>query len=253
MYIFSYLCGATQKLAFFLFSCCFPPPFFFFRVRAIHRISLSLLSLCLRPFWRSPTTAAEEAAAKSAAASASVAAEGAAQAEENSLVEALREVHGALMTVQEDGAEVERVAAGVGLAPALLGSLRALKRRGDDGGGGGGGGSESGWRLAKEVSWIRAALGVVLCALLVLHALILLTGGVAFGYRAARPSSGRAQGATASSRWFLPYTAGQFCREIDACALFSLLGGRPVVFGALLVVHTSTMATLLRNVDLFRT
>lgn len=95
--------------------------------------------------------AAEEAAAKSAAASASVAAEGAAQAEENSLVEALREVHGALMTAQEDGAEVERVAAGVGLASALLGSLRALKRRGSDGGG-----SESGWRLAKEVSWMSS-------------------------------------------------------------------------------------------------
>lgn len=114
-----------------------------------------LLSLCLNLFALCVCTlaetaaAAEEAAAKSAAASASVAAEGAAQAEENSLVEALREVRGALMTVNEDGAEVETVAAGVGLAPALLGSLRALKRRLDDSGGGGG--SDSGWRLAKEV------------------------------------------------------------------------------------------------------
>lgn len=108
----------------------------------------AFLALANWPTRQQQQTAAEEAAAKSAAASASVAAEGAAQAEENSLVEALREVHGALMTAQEDGAEVERVAAGVGLAPALLGSLRALKRRGDDGGGSG---SESGWRLAKEV------------------------------------------------------------------------------------------------------
>lgn len=67
-----------------------------------------------------------------------------------------REVRGALMTAQEDRAEVERV----GLAPALLGSLRALKRRGDDDDGGGGIG-ESGWRLAKEVSCTR---GVLFCS-----------------------------------------------------------------------------------------
>ncbi len=91
--------------------------------------------------------AAAEAAAKSAAASASVAAEGAALVEENNLDEALREVRGALVAGKEDGAEVERVAAGVGLAPALLGALRALKRMREDGGG-----SEGGLRLAKEVS-----------------------------------------------------------------------------------------------------
>lgn len=99
--------------------------------------------------------AAAEAAAMSAAASASVAAKGAALAEENTLVEALREVHGALMAGREDaagaGAEVGRVAAGVGLASALLGALRALKRRGDDGGDGGGGSASNGLCLAKEV------------------------------------------------------------------------------------------------------
>lgn len=121
-----------------------------------HAHSLTLhLSLCLSLSLAKRTAAAEEAAANSAAVSASVAAERAAQAEENSLVEALREVRGALMTVQDDGTEVERVAAGVGLAPALLGSLRALKGRGHDSDGRG----ESGWRLAKEVSgWVRTVL-----------------------------------------------------------------------------------------------
>lgn len=73
--------------------------------------------------------------------------------EENTLVEALRQVHGVLMA--EDKAEVERVAAGVGLAPALLELLRALRSEikvSGQRGGDGGGGSESGWRLAKHVS-----------------------------------------------------------------------------------------------------
>lgn len=101
-------------------------------------------------------SAAAEAAAISAAASASVAAEGAVLAEHNSIAEALEEIRGALLAGREDaagaGAEVERVAAGVGLAPALLRALRALRRRDDDGGGGGGGGRSSGLRLAKEVN-----------------------------------------------------------------------------------------------------
>ncbi|CAM9296089.1 unnamed protein product, partial [Hapterophycus canaliculatus] len=98
---------------------------------------------------------AAEAAAMSAATSASVAAEGVVLAEHNRIAEALEEIRGALLAGQEDaagaGAEVERVAAGVGLAPALLRSLRALRRRDDDGGDGGGGGRSSGLRLAKEV------------------------------------------------------------------------------------------------------
>lgn len=120
--------------------------------------------------------AAAEAAAKSAAASASVAAEGAALAEEKTLVEALREVRGALMDGREDatghGEEVGRVAAGVGLAPALLGALRALKIRRDEGDGGGGGGSASnGLDLAKQVkrgfpiweeNWLDFVVDVVL-------------------------------------------------------------------------------------------
>lgn len=100
-------------------------------------------------------SAAAEAAAMSAAASASVAAEGAVIAEHNNIAKALEEIRGALLAGREDaagaGAEVERVAAGVGLAPALLRALRALRRRDDDGGGGGGGGRSSGLRLAKEV------------------------------------------------------------------------------------------------------
>lgn len=99
--------------------------------------------------------AAAEAAAMSAAASASVAAEGAALAEENTLVEALREVRGVLMTGRKDpagaGAEVGRIAAGVGLAPALLGALRALKKRGDDGGSSASGSTNNGLDLAKQV------------------------------------------------------------------------------------------------------
>lgn len=86
----------------------------------------------------------DAAAAASAAASAASAARGAAvwaaaeaaHAEEGSIAEALREVRSALEAGQRDatgaGAEVEQVAAGVGLAPALLGVLRAL---GIEGGG----------------------------------------------------------------------------------------------------------------------
>ena len=75
---------------------------------------------------------AATAAAASAAKIASDAADEAALAEENSIVDALLEVRTALAAGEEHaagaGAEVERVAAGVELAPALLDALRALKR-----------------------------------------------------------------------------------------------------------------------------
>ncbi|CAM9408922.1 unnamed protein product, partial [Laminaria digitata] len=71
------------------------------------------------------------AAAASAATIASDAADEAALAEENSIVDALQEVRSALAAGEEHaagaGAEVERVASGVGLAPALLNVLRALR------------------------------------------------------------------------------------------------------------------------------
>lgn len=75
---------------------------------------------------------AAAAAAASAATIASDAADKAALAEENSIVDALQEVRTALAAGEEHaagaGAEVERVASGVGLAPALLDALRALRR-----------------------------------------------------------------------------------------------------------------------------
>lgn len=52
------------------------------------------------------------------------------------------------------GAEVERVARGLGLAPTLLGGLRALKQEGDNGGWGMG--PKGAGALAKEVSRLLA-------------------------------------------------------------------------------------------------
>lgn len=52
------------------------------------------------------------------------------------------------------GAEVERVARGLGLAPALLGALRALKQEVDNGGWGTG--PKGAGALAEEVSCLHA-------------------------------------------------------------------------------------------------
>lgn len=104
-------------------------------------------------------TAAASAAASAASAARSAAvwaAAEAAHAEEGSIAEALREVRTALEAGRRDaagagaGAEVERVAAGVGLAPALLGVLRALGIEGGDLGEG----TAAGWteNHAAEVS-----------------------------------------------------------------------------------------------------
>lgn len=101
-------------------------------------------------------SAAARAAAASAAAQASLAAEEAAEAEEDTIEEALQEVRAALASGQNGadgiGAEVERVAAGVGLAPALLGALRALRREYGNRPGAVGGGRAG--ALAEDVSII---------------------------------------------------------------------------------------------------
>ena len=77
---------------------------------------------------------AAAAAAAAAARSAALSAEGAAHTETSSIAEALEEIRTTLAAGRKDaagvGAEVERVAAGVGLAPALLGALRALGTEG---------------------------------------------------------------------------------------------------------------------------
>lgn len=99
--------------------------------------------------------AAAAAAAEAVAKSAAAAAEEAALAEEITMMEALQEVRSTLAAGGEKeaggGAEVERVATGVGLAPALLGALRALETEGDSDDAGTGVGRVGG--LATDVSW----------------------------------------------------------------------------------------------------
>lgn len=98
--------------------------------------------------------AAAAAADASAVASAAVAEDEAALLEEDSIVEALKEVRAALAAGREDeaGAQVERVAAGVGLAPALLGALKALRRRDMTASAPGAGGVGKAGEMAADVS-----------------------------------------------------------------------------------------------------
>lgn len=112
--------------------------------------------------------AAAKASAVSAAASA-LAATGEAEAEEGRVVEALEMVRSVLSAAKFHrviaGTDVERIASGVGLAPALIGALRALRR--EEVNGNWGMGMKGAGALVEEVSgalFRRAATGCT-CAL----------------------------------------------------------------------------------------